>query len=164
VCAHCTIKRKGQGFPCYCYEDIVGLVSNEFYGPEITEEKEEEGQSLATRILDDMRGTDEVDSIWGSVWTCACCSVLTIGGERDSHHVSYFPEKIVEVHPYCHSQLTAHKVRPDLWPPEGDYEKFYHPPPIARVKVPKPTTTGSRGRRRTPPSRLRAIWTRDHGL
>ncbi len=130
VCAHCNVKRKAQEFPCYCYEDIVGLVPNKFSGPEITVEKEGKGQSLAARILADMCVTEEVDPIWDSVWTCACCDVVTIGGERDSHHVSYFPEKIVEVHPYCHSQLTAHKVRADLWPPEGDYEKFYHPPPV----------------------------------
>src|ERR1022692_3666345 len=121
VCAHCTVKRKGQGFPCYCHDDVIGLVSNEFYGPYITLEKEQEGQSLVARIVDDMRGGGEVDPIWGSVWTCACCNVLTIGGERDVHHVSYFPEKTVEVHPSCHSQLTAHKARPDLCPPEGDY-------------------------------------------
>ena len=161
-CAHCIVERKDQRYPCFCQDDVTGFVSNEFEGEYFSIEKEEKGHCLVSRIHDDMRKGDEVDPIWGDVWTCACCGRLAVGEARNYHHVSYRPEKTVEVHPSCHALLTAHQIRPDLWPPPGDYRKFYHPPPVVRVKGSKPVTSGRRGGPRTPPSRLRAIWNRDH--
>lgn len=56
--------------------------------------------------------------------TCEACEKPFYGRPRLNHHVSYFPEDIVEIHRSCHMKIHRTDKYPDLKPPEGDYKRF----------------------------------------
>lgn len=63
----------------------------------------------------------------GSGPPCAACGVPIVEGCQTPirHHVSYYPERVVQVHQGCH--LTIHRTNkyPHLKPPDGDAEEWY---------------------------------------
>ena len=55
---------------------------------------------------------------------CAACG-RRIGHYGLQHHISYFPEEVVWVHPDCHHKIHRTALYPHLKPPEGDADVYY---------------------------------------
>lgn len=59
-------------------------------------------------------------------WQCAACEgVFAREVDSVSHHVSYFPERVVVVCRSCHGKIHRSEKYPLLRPPDGDSAKFY---------------------------------------